>query len=393
MGALAKSDAISRWSAEFVESSLEQAYRSYMQPLIARQLRVVLKVWAALLLTFGLLDLEALGWTTDFYILAACRVLQAIFLLSFSVILHRRPQLAPSGVMVTLLEIVGMLLFLPIYFLRPDIAVLIVVVVAGMLLSMFLFVPNRLKLTLLAAFICQALIMLAIAWKGAELDQIIGALFLTTLPIVVGFFAAQQLHTLQRRQFAMFREAERANQELRREMERRQVLEAELKRQATTDPLTGLLNRRQYEIIFHRERERCRRQGVSMCLAMADLDFFKKLNDELGHDAGDIALQHVAKLFKTQLRDGDVVGRFGGEEFIMLLPDTDIANAWCVIERLRVTLENTPAILNGVPRTITATFSVSEVWDHEKDIVETLRRVDGGLYAGKRAGRNRVMQV
>ena len=112
MGALAKSDAISRWSAEFVESSLEQAYRSYMQPLIARQLRVVLKVWAALLLTFGLLDFEALGWTTDFYILAACRVLQAIFLLSFSVILHRRPQLAPSGVMVTLLEIVGMLLFL-----------------------------------------------------------------------------------------------------------------------------------------------------------------------------------------------------------------------------------------------------------------------------------------
>lgn len=393
MGALTKSDAISRWSAEFVESSLEQAYRSYMQPLIARHLRVVLKVWAALLLTFGLLDLEALGWTTDFYILAACRVLQAIFLLSFSVILLRRPQLAPSGVMVTLLEIVGMLLFLPIYFLRPDIAVLTVVVVAGMLLSMFLFVPNRLKLTLLAAFICQALIMLAIAWKGAELDRIIGALFLTTLPIVVGFFAAQQLHTLQRRQFAMFREAERANQALRREMERRQVLEAELKRQATTDPLTGLLNRRQYEILFHRERERCRRQGVSMCLAMADLDFFKKLNDELGHDAGDIALQHVAKLFKTQLRDGDVVGRFGGEEFIMLLPDTDIANAWCVIERLRVTLENTPAILNGVPRTITATFSVSEVWDHEKDIVETLRRVDGGLYAGKRAGRNRVMQV
>lgn len=393
MSALTESYGISKWTAEFVEPAMEQAYRSYMQPLIARHLRVVLKVWAALLLVFGLLDLEALGWTPEFYILAGSRVLQAIFLLSFVVVLRGRPQLAPSGVVVTALEIIGMLLFLPIYFLRPDIAVLTVVVVAGMLLSMFLFVPNRLKLTLLAAFTCQALIMLSIAWKGAEMDQVVGALFLTTLPIVVGFFAAQQLHTLQRRQFAMFRAAEHANQELRREVEQRQVLEAELKRQATTDPLTGLFNRRQYEMLFRRERERCRRQGVSMCLAMADLDFFKKLNDELGHDAGDIALQHVAKLFKTQLRDGDVVGRFGGEEFIMLLPDTDIANAWCVIERLRVTLENTPAILNGVPRTITATFSVSEVWDHEKDIVETLRRVDGGLYAGKRAGRNRVMQV
>ncbi len=384
---------ISRWSAEFADLTLEQAYRSHMQPLTVRHLRVVLWVWAALLLVFGLQDLAALGWTTDFYILAASRLLQAALLLGFAVVLRQRPQLALSGEGVTVLAVVGMLLFLLVYFLRPDVAVLTVMVVAGMLLSLFLFVPNRLKLMLLAAVICQALMMMAIAWKAPGTEKIIGALFLTTLPIVVGFFATQQRHTLQRQQFAMFNEAERANRELQREVERRQVLEAELQRQATTDPLTGLYNRRQYEMLFRRERERCRRQGKPLCLVMADLDFFKRFNDEFGHDCGDIALQHAAQLFRSQLREGDVVGRFGGEEFIMLLPDTDRAAAECVIERLRLALEPTPVMLSGKPQQMTATFSVSEVADDEVGIVETLRRVDQGLYAGKRAGRNRVMVV
>lgn len=166
-----------------------------------------------------------------------------------------------------------------------------------------------------------------------------------------------------------------------------------MRRQATTDPLTGLFNRRQYEMLFRRERERCRRQGTAICVAMVDLDYFKALNDELGHDCGDMALKHVATLFTNQLREGDVVGRFGGEEFIILLPDTGPAEAERVIERLRQTLENTPVSLQGEPRRLTATFSISAVLDDETDISETLRRVDRGLYRGKRAGRNRVVMV
>lgn len=393
MDASVKSYDISKWSAEFVDPSVERDYRSHMQLLIARNLRVVLRVWAVSLLVFGLLDFEALGWTADFYILAACRVLQASLLIGLSVMLHWRPQLGSDGRAVTVLEIIGMLLFLPIYFKRPDIAAYTVVIVAFMLLAMFLFVPNRLKLTCIAAIAILALMLGAIIIKGVGGDVLVGAVFVLTLPTVVGFFASQQLQTVQRRQFAMYSAAERANRELQREVERRRVLEEELKRQATTDPLTGLFNRRQYEMLFGRERERCRRQGATLCLAMADLDFFKALNDELGHDNGDIALQHVAQLFSTQLREGDVVGRFGGEEFVILLPDTPITAAECVIERLRLALETTPVMLNGEPRQITATFSVSAVADDETEIVETLRRVDEGLYAGKRAGRNRVMVV
>ena len=384
---------ISALWAEFTDSDLEKAFRLHMQPMLVRQLRVALRVWAGLLLAFGLLDLQALGWTQEFFILAACRGVQASLLLTLASLLRRRPELASSGYAVTVLEIIGFFLFMPIYFLRSDVATITIVVLGLMLLTMFLFVPNRLKFTLVAALAGMLLALAGIALNGRGLDVIIGAIFILALPSITGFFGAQQLHKVQRRQFAMFNQAGRVNKELKKEVERRKLLEEELKHQATTDPLTGLFNRRQYEMLFRRERERCRRQGTTICVAMGDLDHFKSLNDQLGHDSGDIALQHVAKLFVSQLREGDVVGRFGGEEFIILLPDTDITEAAMVIERLRKALHMSPVSLQDQQWTLTATFSVSAVLDSETDIVETLRRVDAGLYQGKRGGRNQVVVI
>lgn len=379
--------------AEFINPAAEKAFRSHMEPMWARQLRVALYIWAGLLMAFGLLDLQALGWSRDFYIIAACRILQSTMLLILAYLLRRRPHLASSGYAVTALEIIGFFLFMPIYFLRPDIATLTIVVLGVMILTMFLFIPNRLKLTLISAAVAVTLALLAIAANGRGPEIVVGAAIFLSLPILTGFFGTQQLARVQRQQFAMFSEAQKANRELQKEVERRKLLEEELKRQATTDPLTGLFNRRQYEMLFRRERERCRRQGTTICVAMCDLDHFKLLNDKLGHDSGDIALRHVARLFTSQLREGDVVGRFGGEEFIILLPDTDMAEAERVIERLRRTLEANPVPLPDQPWKLTATFSLSAVLENERDISETLRRVDTGLYQGKHAGRNQVVVV
>src|SRR5690554_4906774 len=141
---------ISRLWAEFVDPAMERAYRLHMQPLLARHLRVALWVWGCLLLAFGLQDLQALGMSDEFLILAGCRALQAALVFALALLLPRYPGLAASGYAVTALEITGLVLFLPIYFLRPDIATITVMVLALMLLAMFLFVPNRLKLTLLS---------------------------------------------------------------------------------------------------------------------------------------------------------------------------------------------------------------------------------------------------
>ncbi|MFD1699913.1 GGDEF domain-containing protein [Halopseudomonas phragmitis] len=383
---------LSTWRGEFVEPEVEQAFRRHIEPSMARHLRVAVLVWAILLLLFGGLDYLDLGWSDGFLILMSTRILQAALLLAFAWRLGQRPELATTGYAVTALEALGFVLFFLIYFARPDIVIWNIGVTLIMLISMFIFIPSRVYPTLLAALFGIAGTLYCLALTGLSTGLLVGVSFILMLPVVVGFVAALRLQLVQRHEFALYTEVAEANRELKAEIERREALELELKRQATTDPLTGLFNRRQYEMLFVRERERCRRQNSPMCLCIADLDHFKALNDKLGHDAGDAALRHVASLFARHMRQSDVLGRFGGEEFIMLLPDTDEQQAGCMVERLRQALEQSPLLLSSDrDYPLTATFAVTRVQDDEKTIRDTIRRADKGLYQGKRAGRNRVV--
>ncbi|RHW21721.1 GGDEF domain-containing protein [Pseudomonas jilinensis] len=396
-GCMAETDAalsyqLSTWRGEFVEPEVEQAFRRHIERSVVRHLRVAVLVWAILLLLFGGLDYLDLGWSDGFLVLMSTRILQAALLLAFAWRLGQRPELATTGYAVTALEALGFVLFFLIYFARPDIVIWNIGVTLIMLISMFIFIPSRVYPTLLAALFGIAGTLYCLALTGLSTGLLVGVSFILMLPVVVGFVAALRLQLVQRHEFALYTEVAEANRELKAEIERREALELELKRQATTDPLTGLFNRRQYEMLFVRERERCRRQNSPMCLCIADLDHFKALNDKLGHDAGDAALRHVASLFARHMRQSDVLGRFGGEEFIMLLPDTDEQQAGCMVERLRQALEQSPLLLSSDrDYPLTATFAVTRVQDDEKTIRDTIRRADKGLYQGKRAGRNRVV--
>ena len=162
-----------------------------------------------------------------------------------------------------------------------------------------------------------------------------------------------------------------------------------LRRIASTDALTGLLNRRSFGEIAEREFARSRRSGHPLTLALGDIDFFKRINDGHGHAAGDHVLQTVANLLQGGLRDYDSVARWGGEEFVVLLPDTDLAQASVVIERLRETIADSHLSFEGarIPVTMTlgvAQFAADENWH------AIVARADEALYRGKAAGRNRV---
>jgi diguanylate cyclase (GGDEF)-like protein len=123
---------------------------------------------------------------------------------------------------------------------------------------------------------------------------------------------------------------------------------------------------------------------------MIDLDHFKLVNDTYGHEFGDRVLQFAAEILQRPLRQSDILGRFGGEEFILILPDTDIEHARLVAERMRETLEQETISRNGILLTVTATFAMTEVRAEDADIQECIRRADHALYEAKRAGRNRV---
>lgn len=160
-------------------------------------------------------------------------------------------------------------------------------------------------------------------------------------------------------------------------------------RLASTDALTGALNRRKFpELFTHELRSQSEGAGSQTCLSMItfDIDHFKQINDGLGHAAGDAALQEVSRLVKELIRKTDVLARWGGEEFMILVPNVGLETAGQLAEKLRAAIEN-HSFSNGIR--LTVSLGVSEY--HAEDTLETVcRRADEALYAAKNQGRNRV---
>ncbi len=159
---------------------------------------------------------------------------------------------------------------------------------------------------------------------------------------------------------------------------------------ATTDALTGVCNRGHLYDLGSREVSRCRRYGHPLSTIMVDLDNFKRINDEHGHHTGDRVLSRVAELCVENLRESDVVGRYGGDEFAILLPETDLEQAMLTAERLRATLAAQAVAGDGGEVDITASFGVAELDEEEETLEGLLARADGSLFDAKRGGRDRV---
>ncbi|MDD3468293.1 MAG: GGDEF domain-containing protein, partial [Campylobacterales bacterium] len=176
----------------------------------------------------------------------------------------------------------------------------------------------------------------------------------------------------------------------------RKLLESELlkeremlQEQVTYDSLTKLLNRRKMEETLELEIERFKRCNTPLSVVMFDIDDFKQINDTLGHQAGDATLRLVSELIKKTVRKVDFSARWGGEEFIVLAPQTDTKGAYTLAENLRKTIEGSN-ILQG--KKITCSFGVTDFKENET-LDSFLKRVDEALYASKKNGKNQVTLV
>jgi diguanylate cyclase (GGDEF)-like protein len=168
--------------------------------------------------------------------------------------------------------------------------------------------------------------------------------------------------------------------------DRRRLAEAE--RLAMTDPLTGLPNRQDAELHLQRLAAVAARSGRPLAVAIVDLDHFKAINDDFGHQAGDASLRGVARALRGELRDADHVGRLGGEEFVAILPDTGTEEACAVAERIR---ERIAAMPRKVDRRVTASLGVAAMPDDAASVDDLMAAADRALYAAKKAGRDRVI--
>lgn len=168
------------------------------------------------------------------------------------------------------------------------------------------------------------------------------------------------------------------------------VTNEELQRAANTDPLTGLSNRRSMMFLLENEVERHKRYGTKFSILLSDIDNFKSFNDKYGHACGDSILSELGKLFYRSVRPIDSVCRWGGEEFLFLLPETDPEEAVLMAERIRNIIEAFPFSFKGINHNVTMTFGVSSYEDH-LSLVSMINNADSALYNGKNCGKNRVV--
>ena len=174
-------------------------------------------------------------------------------------------------------------------------------------------------------------------------------------------------------------------------LRRWQIRENQIRDLAVTDPLTGLSNRRALFDQFSYELARSRRSGGSVSVCIMDLDHFKQINDRYGHGAGDRVLERVAEILKGSLRETDRVGRIGGEEFMLLMPETDLNGAALVVERCRKGIEAQRISLADAWISVTASFGVACVQGGEAlGEEQVFCQADKALYHAKEKGRNRV---
>ena len=169
-------------------------------------------------------------------------------------------------------------------------------------------------------------------------------------------------------------------------------LEGEMKRMATTDALTGASNRHQFFQLARLELQRFLRYEHPLSAIMLDIDYFKNINDTHGHQAGDVVLRLLSALAQKTLRESDIFGRLGGEEFAALLPETGIVSAMQVAERLREKLSELVVREKDEDIRFTVSIGVTAANKHDKAIEDVLNRADEALYKAKRSGRNRVEQ-
>lgn len=246
--------------------------------------------------------------------------------------------------------------------------------------------------------VLTGLAAIAVAWRLArhvsnDLKTLAQAAAMenTEIPLLHSNREVQQLsHSLAQMTQKLLRANEAMHDEVKLRTQQLEKANAELDRQANTDPLTQLLNRRGFEAHSTRLLALAERSQRPLSAMTLDIDYFKRVNDQYGHDVGDIVLKALAAMLRQRMRQTDVIARFGGEEFVVLLPDTDMQAAQQVAQKLLLGIASTPIAPIGC---MTVSIGVSCRRPANDSLAEVLKRSDAALYEAKQSGRNRVCAV
>jgi diguanylate cyclase (GGDEF)-like protein len=357
---------------------LEGDYRRHFLPSDIAQARVAGWLGVAAILLFLLPDYFFFGWSAMFGVLLALRLAHVALAAALIWRLRRvqRPEALDRLVIINELNII--LVSVLVYALRPPEVWLGHVFGALMILAFYALVPQPLGYRVWAG-VLFALAMCGVAWltrSGLTQVERVGTLVGLAGANLLGFLASVRLNNYRRQQY----------QALLEEQQSRRALEL----LATTDSLTGVLNRRSFMEAAEQEVRRFQRYGRPFTVVVIDLDHFKRVNDTHGHHAGDEALRVFARLARRVQRGTDLVGRMGGEEFGLLLPETSLVEGLAVAERLRAELAEQVVRAPDARFGLTLSAGAAEASRTDAGLDDLMRRADRALYRAKGAGRDRV---
>jgi diguanylate cyclase (GGDEF)-like protein len=325
------------------------------------------------------------------FIVAASRVLAWLFAVGTAILVRRqsRERVVIVSLIIYLVS-VGLGESLELWFI--PVAVLGALPITGlMVLTFYVVNPLYLTVSLIGGGLTTVgyLLSVGLALQLAPVDYID---IIVTMILMNGIGAYFQLTLLvrRRREFVTLTDLRDRNDELRSEIDRRISLEGKLRVLAETDSLTGIYNRRYFTSTAEREVKRCLRYGHKLSFIILDIDRFKRINDRYGHSSGDDVLVNTVNVLKECLREVDTVARVGGEEFAVLLPDTELEGARQVAERIRSTVASAKQPIPLSRSGVTVSLGVAELLASDSDFDSLYRRGDRALYTAKDRGRNRV---
>ncbi|QBE66794.1 GGDEF domain-containing protein [Pseudoduganella lutea] len=372
---------IDRQRAEFADAAVEDRFNRHHLPERSAQLKISLLFCAAFYVAFGATDVATLGPTTTAGVMIALRVLVALIAGAGLLAITRRPESVRVAVLAACnVEIVGLAVFMVLCWYQPAAMTWNVMSQALILMAIYVNIPNRFIYAVWIACGSSAVFCVMLFVQGSlRMDDQVALVLLLMLGNTLGYIGARRFHLAQREQF------------------RSAIL---LEQLADRDPLTGCFNRRVLQRgLLDAELARARRYGTALSVILCDIDHFKRINDTHGHAAGDHVLHEFGGLLLAMTRETvDSVVRYGGEEFLMVLPETDLDGAHALAERIRHAFGSTgSAVELGQFVTATASFGIAAVPALDPDAPDRpdmlVEAADAQLYAAKRGGRNCVRGV
>ena len=381
---------ISRLGAEFIHPATELAFREATHLSRVRETRIAITIAALFYLAFAITDYLAVGKGKQYELIFITRLSICAAGIAIAWSAGRFWRALMDGVTPTMVESLALAGFLSITLLRPYESGWHGMSLMVMLLGLYVFIPNRFLLaTLVAVTSTLVFVWLLVQHFQPPANYILTLSLLLAAINMFGILTAHRISRLKREEYRDATTLRLANTRLSREIETRQRLEAELRELALRDHLTGISNRRHFFDLADQAFARARETGEPLALLIVDIDYFKQINDTYGHVHGDEVLKVLVQVCRAALGDVEMLARLGGEEFVMLLPNTDLNAATTRAERLRAEVQRTPVRFHETSLYFTISLGVAQ-WQPEESLLILMRRADEALYAAKYNGRNRI---